>query len=203
VIATDDQRVESAAQDFGAEVCMTSADHQSGTDRLQEVASHLKLASNQIVVNVQGDEPMIPPRVIDQVATNLSVTATAGVATLCEPIDSVEDFLNPNVVKVVVNSNQIAAYFSRAPIPWPRDAFTVAKDYVPNTARRHIGIYAYRVDYLNQFITWDIAPLERLESLEQLRFMHNNIAIHVADACAPVPSGIDTENELNSLINSL
>ena len=182
---------------------MTSADHQSGTDRLQEVASQLQLAANQIVVNVQGDEPMIPPQVIDQVATNLGVAATAGVATLCEPIDSVDDFLNPNVVKVVANSNQIAAYFSRASIPWPRDAFTVAKDFVPDAARRHIGIYAYKVNCLNQFVTWDIAPLERLESLEQLRFMHNNIAIHVADACAPVPSGIDTENDLNNLINSL
>jgi 3-deoxy-manno-octulosonate cytidylyltransferase (CMP-KDO synthetase) len=203
VIATDDQRIESAALDFGAEVCMTRADHQSGTDRLQEVATQLKLASNQIVVNVQGDEPMIPPQVIDQVANNLAITADAGVATLCEPIDSVDDFLNPNVVKVVANSNQIAAYFSRAPIPWPRDAFTVAKDFVPDVARRHIGIYAYKVSCLNQFVTWDIAPLERLESLEQLRFMHNNIAIHVADSCAPVPSGIDTENDLNNLINSL
>jgi 3-deoxy-manno-octulosonate cytidylyltransferase (CMP-KDO synthetase) len=203
VIATDDQRIEAAALKFGAEVCMTRADHLSGTDRLQEVASKLKLASDQIVVNVQGDEPMIPPQVIDQVATNLSIAFDAGVATLCEPIDLIEDFLNPNAVKVVANHNQIACYFSRAPIPWPRDAFNVAQDSVPNTARRHIGIYAYKVDCLNQFITWDVAPLERLESLEQLRFMHNNIAIHVADACAPVPSGIDTEDDLNNLINQL
>lgn len=203
VIATDDQRIEAAAVDFGAEVCMTDADHQSGTDRLQEVAKKLNLAADQIVVNVQGDEPMIPPQVIDQVAENLAAASSAGVATLCEPIDSVEDFLSPNAVKVVATTNQLALYFSRAPIPWPRDAFNVAQDSVPNTARRHIGIYAYRVDYLNQFITWDIAPLERLESLEQLRFMHNNIAIHVADACAPVPSGIDTEDDLFKLINQI
>jgi 3-deoxy-manno-octulosonate cytidylyltransferase (CMP-KDO synthetase) len=203
VIATDDQRIEAAAVDFGAEVCMTDADHQSGTDRLQEVAKKLNLAADQIVVNVQGDEPMIPPQVIDQVAMNLAAASSAGVATLCEPIDSVEDFLSPNAVKVVATTNQLALYFSRAPIPWPRDAFNVAQDSVPNTARRHIGIYAYRVDYLNQFITWDIAPLERLESLEQLRFMHNNIAIHVADACAPVPSGIDTEDDLFKLINQI
>ena len=203
VIATDDQRIEAAAVDFGAEVCMTGADHQSGTDRLQEVAKKLNLAADQIVVNVQGDEPMIPPQVIDQVAENLAAASSAGVATLCEPIDSVEDFLSPNAVKVVATTNQLALYFSRAPIPWPRDAFNVAQDSVPNTARRHIGIYAYRVDYLNQFITWDIAPLERLESLEQLRFMHNNIAIHVADACAPVPLGIDTEDDLFKLINQI
>ncbi len=203
VIATDDQRIEAAAVEFGAEVCMTLADHQSGTDRLQEVANKLNLASDQIVVNVQGDEPMIPPQVIDQVAVNLAAASSAGVATLCEPIDSVEDFLNPNAVKVVAATNQMALYFSRAPIPWPRDAFNVAQDSVPNTARRHIGIYAYRVDCLNQFITWDIAPLERLESLEQLRFMHNNIAINVADACAPVPSGIDTEDDLLKVISQI
>jgi 3-deoxy-manno-octulosonate cytidylyltransferase (CMP-KDO synthetase) len=146
---------------------------------------------------------MIPPQVIDQVATNLAAASSAGVATLCEPIDSVEDFLNPNAVKVVAATNQMALYFSRAPIPWPRDAFNVAQDSSPNTARRHIGIYAYKVDCLNQFITWDIAPLERLESLEQLRFMHNNVAIHVADACAPVPSGIDTEDDLLKVISQI
>jgi 3-deoxy-manno-octulosonate cytidylyltransferase (CMP-KDO synthetase) len=203
VIATDDQRIEAAAVEFGAEVCMTRADHQSGTDRLQEVANKLNLASDQIVVNVQGDEPMIPPQVIDQVATNLAAASSAGVATLCEPIDSVEDFLNSNTVKVVTTTNQMALYFSRAPIPWPRDAFNVAQDSSPNTARRHIGIYAYKVDCLNQFITWNIAPLERLESLEQLRFMHNNVAIHVADTCAPVPSGIDTEDDLFKVISQI
>jgi 3-deoxy-manno-octulosonate cytidylyltransferase (CMP-KDO synthetase) len=201
VIATDDQRIADTARDFGAEVCMTAENHQSGTDRLQEVASKLSLGSQQIVVNVQGDEPMIPPAVIDQVANNLAANSDAGVATLCEPIDAAEDFVNPNIVKVVVSKNQMASYFSRAPIPWPRDAFNIMQDSVPDLARRHIGIYAYRVDCLNQFIEWNIAPLERLESLEQLRFLHNNIAIHVADAAAPVPGGVDTEDDLNYLIS--
>ena len=201
VIATDDQRIESAVREFGAEVCMTAENHQSGTDRLQEVASKLSLGSQHIVVNVQGDEPMIPPAVIDQVANNLAANTDAGVATLCEPIDAVEDFINPNIVKVVVSKNQMASYFSRAPIPWPRDAFNIMQDSVPDLARRHIGIYAYRVDCLNQFIEWNIAPLERLESLEQLRFLHNNIAIHVAAAAAPVPGGVDTEDDLNNLIS--
>ena len=203
VIATDDRRIEAAAREFGAEVCMTGEDHQSGTDRLQEVASKLNLGEQQIVVNVQGDEPMIPPEVIDQVANNLAANRAAGVATLCEPIASVEDFVNPNIVKVVVSHNQMASYFSRAPIPWPRDAFNVAQDSVPDVARRHIGIYAYRVDCLNQFVEWNIAPLERLESLEQLRFLHNNIAIHVADAAEFVPAGVDTEEDLMEVINLL
>ena len=203
VIATDDQRIEKAAHAFGAEVCITRDDHQSGTDRLQEVAVGLGLDSQQIVVNVQGDEPMIPPEVINQVANNLSNNQKAGVATLCEPINLAEDFLNPNIVKVVADNNQMAAYFSRAPIPWPRDAFDLSQDTVPRAARRHIGIYAYRVDCLNQFIQWDTAPLETLESLEQLRFLHNNIAVHIADAVAAVPGGIDTEDDLNNLINSL
>lgn len=203
VIATDDQRIADAARDFGAEVCMTSENHQSGTDRLQEVANKLGLGAQQIIVNVQGDEPMIPPAVIDQVANNLAVNNEAGVATLCEPINATEDFVNPNIVKVVVSQNQMASYFSRAPIPWPRDAFNLAQDSVLDLARRHIGIYAYRVDCLNQFIGWNIAPLERLESLEQLRFLHNNIAIHVADAAAPVPGGVDTEDDLNRLINAI
>ncbi|MDG2018015.1 MAG: 3-deoxy-manno-octulosonate cytidylyltransferase [Porticoccaceae bacterium] len=203
VIATDDQRIEAVAQAFGAEVCMTRVDHQSGTDRLQEVADRLSLDPQQIVVNVQGDEPMIPPAVIDQVANNLAASDDAGVATLCEPIDSVEDFLNPNIVKVVVDTNKIASYFSRAPIPCSRDALKVSQNSVPVEAKRHIGIYAYRVGCLNQFIGWDTAPLERLESLEQLRFLHNNIGIHVMDAVAPVPGGIDTEDDLNKLINIL
>ena len=203
VIATDDQRIEAVARDFGAQVCITGENHQSGTDRLQEVAIKLNLDAEQIVVNVQGDEPMIPPTVIDQVANNLAKNAGAGVATLCEPIGTAEDFVNPNIVKVVVNQNQMASYFSRAPIPWPRDAFNVAQNSVPGVARRHIGIYAYRVDCLNHFVAWNIAPLEKLESLEQLRFLHNNIAIHVADAVEFVPGGVDTEDDFNEIINSL
>jgi 3-deoxy-manno-octulosonate cytidylyltransferase (CMP-KDO synthetase) len=203
VIATDDQRIEKVAKAFGAEVCMTRDDHQSGTDRLQEVIDRLGIDAQQIVVNVQGDEPMIPPEVINQVASNLANNHKAGVATLCEPIDLIEDFLNPNTVKVVADNNQMAAYFSRAPIPWPRDGFSVSQDSVPCEARRHIGIYAYKVDCLNQFIEWNRAPLEILESLEQLRFLYNNIAIHIADVVSAVPGGIDTEDDLNSLINSL
>jgi len=199
IIATDDTRIEAVAKSFGARVCMTSAAHNSGTDRLQEVAAQLGLKPEDIVVNVQGDEPLIPPAVIDQVAANLAENMYASVATLSEPIHSLDDFRNPNIVKVVADQLGKALYFSRAPIPWPRDHF--AK---PNTsslpdnfpAQRHIGIYAYRVALLNRFITWPQAQLEQIESLEQLRVLANGESIHIAEACAAVPGGVDTEADL-------
>ncbi|MAN53041.1 MULTISPECIES: 3-deoxy-manno-octulosonate cytidylyltransferase [unclassified Marinimicrobium] len=199
IIATDDERIEQAARAFGATVCMTSADHQSGTDRLQEVVSQLGLPDDAIVVNVQGDEPLIPPAVINQVAQNLAGDSSASVATLCEPIELVEDFCNPNIVKVVMDAHGRALYFSRAPIPYPRDAFAGEGRALPEdfVARRHIGIYAYRVGLLHRFVTWDQAPLERFESLEQLRVMWQGESIHVAEACRPVPGGVDTELDLD------
>lgn len=199
IIATDDERIEQAARAFGATVCMTSADHQSGTDRLQEVVSQLGLPDDAIVVNVQGDEPLIPPAVINQVAQNLAGDSSASVATLCEPIESVEDFCNPNIVKVVMDAHGRALYFSRAPIPYPRDAFAGEGRALPEdfVARRHIGIYAYRVGLLHRFVTWDQAPLERFESLEQLRVLWQGESIHVAEACRPVPGGVDTELDLD------
>ena len=195
VVATDDLRIQSVAEQFGAEVCMTREDHVSGTDRLQEVASALQLDDSQLVVNVQGDEPMIPPVVINQVVNNLADNSAAGVATLCEPIYSADDFHNPNVVKVVTNAAGLASYFSRAPIPWPRSDVVSVGD----SPRRHIGIYAYRVCQLNAFVNWPVAPTEAAESLEQLRFLWNNVSIHVADAVADVPGGIDTEEDLKAV----
>jgi 3-deoxy-manno-octulosonate cytidylyltransferase (CMP-KDO synthetase) len=195
VIATDDSRIQSVAEQFGAEVCMTREDHVSGTDRLQEVASALQLDNSQLVVNVQGDEPMIPPVVINQVAKNLADNSAAGVATLCEPIYSVEDFRSPNVVKVVVNTASLANYFSRAPIPWLRSDLVSVED----SPRRHIGVYAYRVCQLNAFVNWPMAPTEAVESLEQLRFLWHNVSIHVADAVTDVPGGIDTEEDLKAV----
>jgi 3-deoxy-manno-octulosonate cytidylyltransferase (CMP-KDO synthetase) len=182
---------------------MTRADHVSGTDRLQEVAQTLGLGDDQLVVNVQGDEPLIPPAVIDQVAGNLARNSQAGVATLCEPLTVVDDFHNPNVVKLVANDQGMAQYFSRAPIPWPRDHFQQQQSGMPEgcIARRHIGIYAYRVAQLNHFVGWPVAALERFESLEQLRFIANGVGIHVADAVEAVPGGVDTEQDLESVIN--
>lgn len=203
VIATDDSRIEQAAQAFGAQVCMTRADHVSGTDRLQEVAQELGLTDQQLVINVQGDEPLIPPAVINQVAENLAQNPQAGVSTLCEPIETVADFLNPNAVKVVSDKQGMACYFSRAPVPWPRDHFQASQTSMAelDLARRHIGIYGYRVAQLNSFVTWSVAPLEQAESLEQLRFIWNGVGIHVADAVEPVSAGIDTEEDLQAAIN--
>ncbi|WP_299974588.1 3-deoxy-manno-octulosonate cytidylyltransferase [uncultured Pseudoteredinibacter sp.] len=203
IVATDDERIETAVKAFGGEVIMTRADHQSGTDRLQEVAEKYGMAPDAIVVNVQGDEPLIPPEVINQVANNLDRAKEASVATLSEPIHSVEDFCNPNIVKALSDEQGIAMTFSRAPIPWPRDAFAKSQDALPEgfVPQRHIGIYAYRVALLNRFVTWDVAPIEATESLEQLRVLWHGEKIHLAEACAEVPGGVDTPEDLQRVID--
>ena len=198
VIATDDERIRTAAEAFGAEVCMTAATHPSGTDRLAEAAQSLRLGTETRVVNVQGDEPLIPPEVIDQVAANLSHAADCGMATLCEALDSVEAFLDPNIVKLVRDDRSRAIYFSRAPIPWPRDAFAADRTRLPEGFRplRHIGIYAYRVEFLHRFVGWPLGVLEGLESLEQLRALEHGVGIHADHACAAIPGGVDTPADL-------
>lgn len=200
-VATDDERVADCVRGFGGQVVMTRADHASGTDRLQEVAHQLGLADDAIVVNVQGDEPLIPPAVIDQVAANLAAQTAASVATLCEPIDSAEDLFNPNIVKLVTDAQGLALYFSRAPMPWARDDFAKDRTMLPPVPLffRHIGIYAYRVSLLNNFVTWAQSPLEQLESLEQLRVLHYGHRIHAAAAAAQVPGGVDTPADLARL----
>lgn len=197
VIATDDRRIQSAAESFGAEVLMTSPDHPSGTDRLAEVADQLDLSGESVIVNVQGDEPLIPPAVIDQVAKNLISNRDCAAATLSHSVGSRDEFLDPSAVKVVADASGKALYFSRAPIPWPRDLDLdngLPTDFSP---QRHIGIYAYRVDLLRDFVRWGKSPLEQLESLEQLRILHEGESIHVEHCCEPVPAGVDTEEDLN------
>ncbi|MCL6269796.1 3-deoxy-manno-octulosonate cytidylyltransferase [Sansalvadorimonas sp. 2012CJ34-2] len=198
IIATDDERVQGVAVRFGAEVCMTSPDHPTGTDRLQEVVSRLQLADEHIVVNVQGDEPLIPPAVIDQVAENLKACPEASVSTLSHPVASPEELFDPNAVKVVSDKNGLALYFSRATIPWDRDQFAVSKEKLPenNLIQRHLGIYGYKVGLLNQFVTWGESPLEVTERLEQLRVLWNGARIHVAEACEMPPAGVDTQEDL-------
>lgn len=203
IIATDDDRIEAVAQSFGAEVCMTSTAHLSGTDRLQEVAAHYDFDQEEIIVNVQGDEPLIPPQNIAQVAHLLGGESETVMATLCEPICDAKVLLNPNVVKVVSDSQDYALYFSRAPIPWARDEFAGGKVLRDGTAEipkhdylRHIGIYAYRAGFLHQFVKWPQAPLEKSESLEQLRALWNGERIKIARAIQPPPAGVDTEEDL-------
>lgn len=196
VVATDDARIVDAVKRFGGDVCLTRTDHESGTDRLQEVASLRGWADEQIVVNVQGDEPLIPPAVIDQVAQNLAEQTLASASTLCWPILSQEQMFDPNAVKVVADATGMAMYFSRAPIPWHRDSFQLKPDIQAAGATRHIGIYAYRVGLLHQFIQWPTASLESIERLEQLRILANGHRIHVAMANCEVPAGVDTADDM-------
>ncbi|QZI68979.1 3-deoxy-manno-octulosonate cytidylyltransferase [Pseudomonas protegens] len=198
VVATDDQRIVEACQGFGAQALLTREDHNSGTDRLAEVAGKLGLAADAIVVNVQGDEPLIPPSVIDQVAANLAAHTEARMATLAEPIEDAQTLFNPNVVKVVTDLNGLALTFSRAPLPWARDAFAKSHDQLPEGVpyRRHIGIYAYRAGFLHDFVSWGPCWLENTESLEQLRALWHGVRIHVADALEAPPTGVDTAEDL-------
>ncbi|PRY73578.1 3-deoxy-manno-octulosonate cytidylyltransferase [Halomonas ventosae] len=197
VVATDDRRVVDALAPWGAEVLLTADDHPSGTDRLAEVAERLGLADDAVLVNVQGDEPLIPPALIDQVAARLFDDPDAAIATLAEPISDVETLFNPNAVKVVRALSGRALYFSRAPIPWDRDAFARRPELLETDAwLRHIGLYAYRAGFLAQYRDWSPSPLERLEQLEQLRALHHGHAIQVALARVPHPAGVDTEQDL-------
>lgn len=202
IVATDDERIAAVVTAFGGEVCITRATHESGTDRLQEVAATLKFDYEQIIVNVQGDEPLIPPAVIDQVAHNLASSERAGIATLGKRIRERADVFNPNVVKVVVDNTLHALYFSRAPIPYDRETFPENNGVEGSDVKlggdwmRHIGIYAYRVEFLHRFIEWPLGQLERLEKLEQLRALENGVAIHVDEACTEIPVGVDTAEDL-------
>lgn len=197
-IATDDLRIKEVCEGFNAPVLMTSGEHRSGTDRLAEVATLLGLAEDDIVVNVQGDEPLIPPAIINQVAENLALFKEAEIATLAEPIGELDSLFNPNIVKVVTDSYGYALTFSRAPIPWVRDAMMANPDSLPEGIpfRRHIGIYGYRAGFLHHFIEWGSCWLERCESLEQLRALWNGVKIHVADAQEVPPAGVDTLDDL-------
>jgi 3-deoxy-manno-octulosonate cytidylyltransferase (CMP-KDO synthetase) len=197
VIATDHQGIHDVATAFGANVCMTSDKHESGTDRLQEVVKKLAYDNQQVVVNVQGDEPLIPPAVINQVAGLMQHEIQ--MATLFEIIHNAEQVFDPNVVKIVSDDNNDALYFSRAPMPWYRDGFANDKHAIPTLVqyKRHIGIYAYRVKLLHQFVQWPMSNLESVEKLEQLRALSNGIRIRIAEACETIPPGVDTQKDLD------
>lgn len=198
VVATDDARIRDAMLPYGAEVVMTRADHPSGTDRLAEVAERLALGEEELVVNVQGDEPLIPPMLINQVAQRLADDPEAAIATLAESISDVETLFNPNVVKVVRSLAGRALYFSRAPIPWDREHFQAQPALLATDAwLRHIGIYAYRVGFLSAYRELSPSGLEQLEQLEQLRALQHGYAIQVALASTVNPPGVDTAEDLD------
>ncbi len=192
-VATDDERIRAACEGAGVKVLMTSPAHTTGTDRITEAAQQIGLGDDAIVVNVQGDEPLIPPAVIDQVAANLAARPHTGICTLYAPVTDEAEFRNPNAVKLVTDGEGRVLYFSRAPIPWPRDGLTSAGLAL---AKRHIGLYAYRVGVLKQFVTWPPSPVEESEKLEQLRAMHNGVSIHAERCCAFIPPGVDTAADL-------
>lgn len=196
VIATDDQRIADAIAPLGLDVCMTSPAHASGTDRLAEVAAQRGWDDDRIVVNLQGDEPLAPSAAIRCVADTLAASA-APIATLATPIRDTQELFDPNAVKLVRDRNGLALYFSRAPIPWHRDAFTQDRVTLPpHTWLRHIGLYAYRAGALRAFAAMPAGLLERVESLEQLRVIEAGWRIAVALSPVPFPAGVDTEEDL-------
>jgi 3-deoxy-manno-octulosonate cytidylyltransferase (CMP-KDO synthetase) len=205
IVATDDARIAQAATQFGAVVTMTAATHPSGTDRIAEVARTRDWRAGDIVVNVQGDEPLIPPALIDQVAGLLEQNPDADMATLGAPLARIEQLMDPNVVKVVMDAAGRALYFSRAPIPWQRDSAPagLASQTSFAGARRHIGIYAYRVGALLQLASWPATPLENAEKLEQLRALENGLEIRVADCVEPAGPDVNTAEDVERVLKVL
>ncbi|MBT6327089.1 MAG: 3-deoxy-manno-octulosonate cytidylyltransferase [Candidatus Thioglobus sp.] len=191
IIATDDQRIESIAKEFGASTCMTGDYHTSGTSRIAEVLELLDIDDEEIIVNVQGDEPMLEPSVIKQVAKNLA-SSNMEMATLCERVVDKEQYLDPNCVKVVFDKFGKALYFSRSPIP----AFRENNDFDVELCFKHIGIYAYRSSFIKQYLTMDSSRYEQVERLEQLTVLNEGFDVHVEKACAPTGYGVDTIDDL-------
>lgn len=198
VVATDDKRIGDTCRGFGADVCMTGSQHRSGSDRIAEVVAIRGWSSEEIVVNLQGDEPCMPAGLLAQVAEDMERHPTASITTLCARITDRKTLFDPHVVKVVTDAEGFALYFSRAPIPWHRDEFIDADRPLPVDTgfARHIGLYAYRAGYLAKFVNWKHAPIELAESLEQLRVLWHGGKIHVSEAKVPPGHGVDTREDL-------
>jgi 3-deoxy-manno-octulosonate cytidylyltransferase (CMP-KDO synthetase) len=196
IIATDDARIRDAGQRFGAECVLTSAQHASGTDRIAEVVRSKGYGQDDIVINLQGDEPMMPPAVVREVADALRVRPQIDIATAAAPIRSLAEFLDPSCVKAVRALDGQALYFSRAAVPWPRDAVSEDRPTGFAGALRHVGIYAYRVRSLLQFASWPPTPLEECERLEQLRALERGMRIHIVALSEAPPAGVDTPEDL-------
>lgn len=199
IVATDDERVRAVVAQHGYEAMLTRGDHPTGTDRLAEVAKRLALPDDAVIVNVQGDEPLIDPSQINSVAALLASDAEAAIATCASPIDQASVLFNPNAVKVVCTHQGRALYFSRAPIPWARDALADGVQRLAGglPALHHIGLYAYRAGFLSRYPALPIGPLESFESLEQLRALENGYAIAVLVTDGHPAAGVDTLDDLN------
>ncbi len=198
VVASDHEAIIRACRAEGVEAVLTSEAHSTGTDRLSEAVSKLGLADDDVVVNVQGDEPLMPPEIVNSVARLLTDRPECAMATAAHTIDDIESFMNPNVVKVSLDARGNALTFSRAPIPWPRDAFRKTKAALPEGFRplHHLGLYAYRAGFLKAFPKLPPAPIESIESLEQLRALYHGFKIAVLVLDRALPAGVDTEEDL-------
>jgi 3-deoxy-manno-octulosonate cytidylyltransferase (CMP-KDO synthetase) len=203
VVATDDERIRSAALSFGADCLMTSPHHVSGTDRTAEAARAKGFAADDIVVNLQGDEPMMPAEVVARVAQGLREAQGSDISTAAAPILSLQEFLDPNCVKALRARDGRALYFSRAPVPWPRDSIAAQRPTSFLGAWRHIGIYAYRVRSLLQFAAWPPTPLELTEKLEQLRALEHGMQIQLVTLSESPPAGVDTPEDLERVRSEL
>jgi 3-deoxy-manno-octulosonate cytidylyltransferase (CMP-KDO synthetase) len=205
VVATDHPSIADAVAALGWKVCSTSPEHPTGTDRLAEAVDRLGLADDEIVVNVQGDEPLVDPVLIRKVAAELSLRPNAAIATAAHPIEDAATFFDPNVVKVVLDADGYAQYFSRAPIPYARDAFAASREKLPADfpAARHIGLYAYRVRFLREYASLSQTPAERFEALEQLRALGHGYRIAVASWSGPMQPGVDTPADLDRVRQAL
>lgn len=202
VIATDDKQIFEVARGFGADVIMTSQAHQSGSDRIAECAAQLGWGDEQLIVNLQGDEPLMPAACLDQVAAMLAADPDADVASLYWPLESSEEITNPNVVKVVTGQGGHALYFSRSVVPFPRNWDNVEAALQSGINwQRHVGLYAYRAGALRAFTAMQATPLESVEKLEQLRFLESGRKIRMAQACQFIPAGVDTAHDLERVRN--
>ena len=201
IVATESDEVMAACRSFDVEVVLTRADHATGTDRLAEAVDALQLADETIVVNVQGDEPLLPPEVIARVADLLRQRTECALATAAHPLADASEFFNPNIVKVVSDASGRALLFSRAPIPWARDAFAVTRERLPAglPAWRHVGLYAYRAGFLRRFPRLPRAPIEEQENLEQLRALWHGFGIAVLPLTESLPPGVDTPQDLEAV----
>lgn len=209
IVATDDQRIADCVRAFGGEVCLTDSSHRSGTDRIAEVVKQFAWGADEIVVNLQGDEPDMSPELLHQVAVDMDRHPDAVMTTLSARLSDPEQLFDPNVVKLVTDARGYALYFSRAPIPWNRDAWhhneAAERANLPEGVQgyhRHIGLYAYRAGFLERYIRWQPAPLELIESLEQLRVLWHGERIHVSEAGVSPGQGVDTPRDLE-LLNQL
>lgn len=208
VIATDDERIQAAALAFGADVVMTSVDHENGTERIAEVAQIKGWDADAVIVNLQGDEPLIPQSLIEKTAASLLENPEAGMSSVCTPLRDAADAFDPNVVKVVLDRAHFAMYFSRASIPWDRDAYKISLQEMTSKmpVYRHIGMYGYRVSFLQQYTGMEPCALETTESLEQLRALWYGVKIHMSVIEQAPGHGVDTPDDVarvESLLMSL